>query len=152
MVDAARLRALLDHLRDTEAELARLRDMGRPAVRNDRDRLNSVKYLFVVAAETAIDAGQHVIASEGLAAPDSFAAVFEELGRHGWLPEDLVAALSAMARFRNLLVHGYTRIDDDRVVDILHTNLDDIARFRDTLAAKISQGDAADHRALGSPE
>jgi uncharacterized protein YutE (UPF0331/DUF86 family) len=144
MVDAARLRRLLDRLRDAEAELRRLRDLGRAEVREDPDRVNSAKYLFVVAAEAAIDAGQHVIASEGLAAPATFAGVFEELGRGGWITDELAVSLAAMARFRNLLVHGYADVDDERVLDTLYGDrLEDLAAFRRTLAGRaVSDGDA----------
>lgn len=135
MVDAARLRGLLDRLRETETELRRLRELGRDQVRGDVDRLNSVKYLFVLAAEVAIDAGQHVIAAEGLKAPDTFAGVFEELARGGYIPEELAAPLAAMARFRNLLVHGYARVDDEIVLDVLQgRNLDDLSRLRQELS------------------
>jgi uncharacterized protein YutE (UPF0331/DUF86 family) len=72
----------------------------RDEVAHDADRLNSVKYLFVLAAEVAIDAGQHVIAAEGLRSPASFAGVFDELGRAGWITEDLAASLGAMAAGR----------------------------------------------------
>lgn len=137
MVDEPRLRGLLDRLRDAEAELHRLRDLGREPVRHDADRLNSVKYLFVVAAEVAIDVGQHVIASEGLKAPDTFAGVFEELGRAGWLSAELARSLAAMARFRNLLVHGYADVDDDIVIDTLHSDaVGDLARFRQELSQR----------------
>lgn len=138
MVDVGRLRELLDRLREAEIELQRLRDLGRQPVREDVDRLNSVKYLFVLAAEVAIDAGQHIIASEGLRAPASFAGVFEELDRDGWLPPNLAASLAAMARFRNLLVHGYGDVDDDRVIEILHGSpIDELAQFRTELARRI---------------
>lgn len=135
MVDVERLRALLDRLRDTEHDLDRLRRTD--AVREDPDRLNSVKYLFVLAAEVAIDAGQHVIASEGLAVPATFAGVFEELQQGGWLSDELAASMSAMARFRNLLVHGYADVDDDRVMEILHTRLGDLAEFRRQISARV---------------
>jgi hypothetical protein len=51
--------------------------------------------------------------------PATFAAVFEELGRSGYLSEELAASLVSLARFRNLLEHGYADVDDDRVVEIL---------------------------------
>lgn len=138
MVDIGRLRGLLDRLREAEAELRRLRDLGRQPVREDVDRLNSVKYLFVLAAEIAIDSGQHVIASKGLRAPESFAGVFDELQRGDWLPPDLATSLAAMARFRNLLVHGYADVDDDRVIEILHgSSIDELARFRTELARRV---------------
>ena len=139
MVDAARLRALLDRLAEIEAGLRRLRDLGRSAVGEDVDRLNSLKYLFVLAAEVAIDIGQHVIATEGLRAPDTFAGVFDELGRGGWISEEVAGSLGAMARFRNLLVHGYADVDDGRVVEVLHgSSLDELAAFRQAIAQRIT--------------
>ncbi|MFA9446076.1 DUF86 domain-containing protein [Egicoccus sp. AB-alg6-2] len=135
MVDAERLLALLDRLERTEDELRRLRELGPAAVRDDVDRMYACKYLFVLAAEIAIDAGQHVIASEGYSAPSSFAGVFEELARRGAIDAELGDSLGAMARFRNLLVHGYAEVDDDRVVDILHGDrLHDLQRLRSSLA------------------
>jgi uncharacterized protein YutE (UPF0331/DUF86 family) len=63
--------------------------------------------------------------------------VLAELGRSGWVPDDLAASLSALARFRNLLVHGYADVDDDRVLAILHSGvLDDLAAFREELARR----------------
>jgi uncharacterized protein YutE (UPF0331/DUF86 family) len=92
MVDAARLRAMLEHLADAEAMLGELRDRG---------------------------------------ADDTFAEVFEELGRAGYLSQDLAASLASLARFRNLLVHGYAEVDDDRVVEILTgKHLQNLVRFR----------------------
>jgi uncharacterized protein YutE (UPF0331/DUF86 family) len=133
-VDAERLRSLLDRLRTTEQELTRLRDLGAAAVRDDVDRLNSVKYLFVMAAEIAIDTGQHIIAAEGLDGPGSFADVFGVLGRAGWLTDEFAETMAEVARFRNLLVHGYADVDDDRVVEILRDRLDDLATFRQQVA------------------
>ena len=39
-----------------------------------------------------------------------------------------------MARFRNLLVHGYQRVDDRRVLGILGSHLDDLDAFRANIA------------------
>jgi hypothetical protein len=46
-----------------------------------------------------------------------------------------------MARFRNLLVHVYERVDDRGVVEILKTRLDDFDAFREQIArAALSRG------------
>lgn len=37
--------------------------------------------------------------------------------------------LSDMARFRNLLVHQYTEIDNHKIHEILRKNLDDFEKF-----------------------
>ena len=91
----------------------------------------------MVAAEIAIDTGQHVIATEALDAPGTFAEVFQVLGNAGWLPTDLAETFGDIARFRNLLVHGYAEIDDDRVLQILDDRLDDLTAFRQHIASNL---------------
>ena len=133
MVDPGRLRALLDRLGEETGHLRRLAAGDRTSLA-DPDVLAAVKYRFVVAIETCIDAGQHVISSEVLRAPLDYADVFAVLGDAGFLPAQIVPALQDMARFRNLLVHGYLSVDDERVVEILRTSLGDLDTFRTELA------------------
>lgn len=45
-----------------------------------------------------------------------------------------------MARFRNLLVHNYADVDDDRVVEILHTSLGDLGDYAAAIGAKLTGG------------
>jgi len=60
--------------------------------------------------------------------------VFAQLEEAGHLTADLADRLAAMARFRDLLVHGYADVDDDRVIEILHGDpVSDLARFRHEL-------------------
>lgn len=69
MVDAERLRRVLQRVSD---DLATLRGYGRhdPAtILSDPARLGHVKYLFVTALEGCIDAAQHVCAAEGWGPP-----------------------------------------------------------------------------------
>ncbi|MGI8517101.1 MAG: type VII toxin-antitoxin system HepT family RNase toxin [Acidimicrobiia bacterium] len=73
-----------------------------------------------------------------MAVPDSYAEVFTILGDSGFLTERDAAALADAARFRNLLVHQYTKVDDRRVVDYLTTRLDDLKSFRMGVAKAIT--------------
>lgn len=72
-------------------------------------------------------------------APNDFADAFTSLGEAGVLPKETVPALRDMARFRNLLVHGYADVDDERVVEILRTELDDLETFRRHVAGYVSR-------------
>lgn len=139
MVDLLRLRALLERLRDEVSDLRRLAQYDAETLLADRDKLKSVKYGFVVAIEACIDAGQHIIASEGYRAPANYGDVFAVLAEHQHLPAEDVPTFIAMAGFRNVLVHGYADVDDRRVVDTLHRHLDDFDRFRSTLAASAAE-------------
>jgi uncharacterized protein YutE (UPF0331/DUF86 family) len=140
MVDPARGRALLDRLGEELDHLRRLAVHSDDEILADDDRLAAIKYRFIVAIETCIDLGQHVIASESLRAPHDFADVFVSLNEGGFLDAEVVPALQQAARFRNLLVHQYMKVDDRRVVEILRTRLDDLDAFRVSLARALAEG------------
>lgn len=130
MVDTQRLVALVDRLKGETAQLRRLAGYPPDEILTDADRVASVKYRFVVAIEICIDAGQHIISSEGLRVPKDFADVFVVLAETGFVSQGMVPTLQEMARFRNLLVHGYADVDDRLVVEILRSRLDDFDAFR----------------------
>lgn len=139
MVDPLRVQTLLDRLGAEVTALRRLAGRDADALLADDDVLAGVKYRFIVAIEACIDVGRHLVASEALRAPRDYADVFTVLGEAGLLPDQVVVALRDTARFRNLLVHeaGTHRsgaVDDRRVIEILHTRLDDLQRFREALA------------------
>lgn len=69
MADPLRVRALQERLREEVADLRGLAQCDTGTLLADRGKLKSVKYGFIVAIETCIDAGQHVIAGEGYRAP-----------------------------------------------------------------------------------
>ena len=134
MVDPSRLAALLARVGEERRALRRLAELGDDVIFDAPDRLAAMKYRFVVAAEALIDAGQHVIASEGWVPPASFADVFARLAEHGVVDPDLGRRLQDLARFRNLLVHQYADVDDRRVVEIARTRLDDLSDAAAALA------------------
>lgn len=135
MVDARRLRSMLDGLGVELRHLERLAAMSDEELLADPERMPGVKYRLQVAVETCIDAAEHTIASAGLRAPESFADAFVVLGEANLIDADLASALADAARLRNLLVHQYADIDDGRVREILRTKLSDLARFRTAVAA-----------------
>ena len=138
MADNGRLRGLLLRIGDELEHLRRLSALTAEDLQRDPDRLAGVKYRFIVAIEASIDASRLFALSGGLRAATSFADSFVVLGEAGLLRADLVERLQAMARFRNLLVHGYAVVDDARVVEILKTQLDDLDEFRRSLARTAS--------------
>lgn len=85
--------------------------------------------------ETCLDIAGHIIADEGLRVPDSYADMFRILQEKGILGDELGPAMEQMARFRNLVVHQYEKLDPALVVTILDRHLSDFGRFRDAIVA-----------------
>jgi uncharacterized protein YutE (UPF0331/DUF86 family) len=55
--------------------------------------------------------------------------MFKILGDEKVLEINLTNRLEDMARFRNLLVHRYGEIDDERFLEIIKTKIEDIIEF-----------------------
>jgi uncharacterized protein YutE (UPF0331/DUF86 family) len=138
VVDELRVRQMLDRLGEEIDALRRLSRRDAEELLHDDDLLAAVKYRFIVAIEVCIDIGRHVVASEGLRAPLDYADVFSVLAEAALLDSSAAADLRDTARFRNLLVHGYAKVDDTRVVEILRDRVDDLAAFRIALARAAS--------------
>jgi len=134
VVDELRVRQMLDRLGVEIDALRRLARLDPGALLRDDDLLAAVKSRFIVAVEVCIDVGRHVVASEGLRAPLDYADTFAVLADAELLDPAIAAELRDTARFRNLLVHGYAKVDDTRVVEILRDRVDDLAAFRTALA------------------
>jgi uncharacterized protein YutE (UPF0331/DUF86 family) len=134
MVDPRLLRAVLDRIGAETAHLRRLAEMSDDELLADPERMPGVKYRLQIAVEACIDAAEHIIASTGLRAPESYADAFTVLGESQVLDRTLTAALEDAARFRNLLVHQYGDVDDRRVREILRTRVVDLERFRVAVA------------------
>lgn len=128
MVDVERLARLLTRIRQDLASLRRYRAVDRDELRRDEVRMGHVKYLFVTLIEGCIDAAHHVCASEGFGPPDTNADAMLVLARNDLLTEDLAETIADGVRFRNVLVHLYAEVDDERVVGHLD-QLDEVERF-----------------------
>lgn len=133
MVDAERLHRLLRRVSDDLAVLRGYAAADAGQLRADPVRLGHVKYLFVTLLEGCIDAAQHVCAAEGLGPPSTNADAVLLLARHHFLDRELADTMVLAVRFRNVLVHGYTEVDDGRVVAYLE-RLDDVRGYVDALA------------------
>lgn len=138
MVDLGRLEDLLRRLDREVALLADLAAYDRDRIRDEPQLQYTAQRGLEIAIQICLDVAQHIIASEGLATPKDYAGAFAALGEAAWLPPDLAAAFQDAARFRNLLVHLYDDVDEERVVDILTTRLGDFERFRTAIAGRVA--------------
>jgi len=132
-VNLDRLRELAGHLRDA---VRQLRELGRTSPESflaDPRVLNSAKYLLIVAAEAALDICNHLAARRGARSPADYADCMTILAEIGVLDPDLTARLVRMARFRNLLVHLYARVDDAEVYRVIEESLGDFDRYLESV-------------------
>lgn len=128
-VNLDRLRELAGHLRDSVRQLRELGEATREMFVADARSVNSAKYLLIVATEAALDICNHLAARRGGRSPEDYADCMAIMAEIGVIDEDLKIRLMRMARFRNLLVHVYARVDDGEVHRIIRENLGDLERY-----------------------
>jgi len=133
-VDPIRVRELLGHINESGQRLRELARQSRADFLADYRNTESAKYLFIVAAEAAIDICNHIVARAGGRAPNSYADCFAALADLGVFSSVLAEQLQPLARFRNLLVHRYGEVSDERVYEIMHHDLGTLDSFRNAIA------------------
>ncbi len=136
-VVTSRLRLLaeyVDELLDYRAQASSFR------VYQDNKMLRrAVERALQVAVEACLDIGRRIIALEGFRYPENNQDVFRGLAEEGVVSADLLPTLLEMARFRNLIVHDYARIDDARVYGILKKRLSDFDAFAEAVRAYLEE-------------
>jgi uncharacterized protein YutE (UPF0331/DUF86 family) len=134
-LNADLVRTRCGDIEDAVKRLDRIRTMPRAEFLADRDVQDIAVRRLLVAIEAALGLCYHVSARRLQRVPDDFAACFAGLGQAGVIEPALGERLQAMARFRNLLVHMYWKVDYGRVFDVLVEGLEDLRAFRKAMAA-----------------
>jgi len=83
--------------------------------------------------ETCVDIAGHIIADKGYRTPKSYADTFLVLSQEKILDGKLFKALEKMAKFRNIVVHHYDKVDAEIVIGILKNDLQDFMAFKDSV-------------------
>lgn len=78
--------------------------------------------------QNALDIATHIAAASGLDSPD-YASAIDRLAELSVLPADFAAHLRPLAGFRNVLVHGYLRVDMSIVERVLREELKNLEAF-----------------------
>jgi len=99
----------------------------------------AVERSLQVAIETCLDIGRRLIALEGFCYPEDNRDVFQVLGEEGVVPQELLPSLANMARFRNLVVHDYAKIDGAQVYAILKKRLGDFDEYAKAVMAYLER-------------
>jgi len=116
-------------LRDALQKLGKLSTLSKEELLGNYEKIDAAKYNFIVAIEAVIDICNRIISQHGLGLPQDYSDVVRVMGEKGVFQERLVKTLVEMVKFRNLLVHLYWKIDNDRLYEYLRKNLRDFEEF-----------------------
>ena len=119
----------LESLRRCIARIESKRPIRPEVLRVDYDLQDIIALNLERAVQTCVDIAAHVISQTELPVPSTMGEGFERLAELQVISPQVAVSLQKAVAFRNILVHNYTSINWDIVVNILTHHLTDFVQF-----------------------
>ena len=110
-------------------ELKRFQAMNFRDISSDTDRMLALERLLYLVAQATIDLAEMLVKLKSFGKPETMSEAFDLLVQAKYINADLGGALAKMVGFRNILSHGYDKIEQSVIESVLYQRLNDIDRF-----------------------
>lgn len=137
MIDQRKITAYVSEIKVALDNLRHYAKLDKEAFLSSPISIRDTKYSFIIAGQAAIDLCYHLTAKLLKKAPSDYGNCFELLKDTGKFNEETLKGMANMAKFRNLLVHHYIKVEDDRVYDKLK-EIDCFERFVEEIGRVIA--------------
>jgi len=141
MVDRTLILRKLSMLEEYLKQIAEYRSISTEQYANDWKSQRIIERTLQMMVETCIDIAGHIISDMKYRIPTSYADSFSVLAENRIVDNNLSQSLVKMAKFRNVVVHDYDRVDAEIVIGILRRNLDDFKKYKDAVVKLIKMAD-----------
>lgn len=141
MVDKA---LLLRKLAELERYLGQIREYTNITIEqysSDWKIQRIIERTLQIMIETCVDIAGHIISDRGYRIPKSYADTFRVLHEENVLGKELFETMDKMAKFRNIVVHNYDKVDTSIVVTILRKHLDDFSTYKNAIINMLKEVD-----------
>ncbi|MCK8817617.1 DUF86 domain-containing protein [Natroniella sulfidigena] len=116
-------------LEDNLEKLKTLKEISKDEFLNDFRNVEATKHLLQTSVEIMIDIANKIIANERLEKPETSADGFRILAQNGMISDENKDKYIVMTKFRNRVVHMYSKVDETEIYSILQNNLIDYRLF-----------------------
>lgn len=123
------VRSRVQEVEESLRRLEKIAEIPRDEFLKDADARDIACYRLLVSIEAALSLCYHVSAKKLVKVPEGYADCFGLLVENDLIEPELGRRLQRMARFRNMLVHVYWKVDYEQVYRILQENLSDLRAF-----------------------
>jgi uncharacterized protein YutE (UPF0331/DUF86 family) len=141
MVDEALLLRNLAELENCLGQIKEYDDIVVEQYVRDWKTQRIVERTLQMMIETCVDIAGHIISDKRYRVPKSYGETFRILREENVLRERLCETMEKMAKFRNIVVHSYDKVDAEIVVNILRNHLDDFLHYRNAILAFLKRID-----------
>ena len=118
-------------LKELNKNLKQLRNyqgINAKQLNNNMSKLWAIERGLQLSIQIILDIGNHILADKGITV-ENYADIFQKLINQEIIPKEYGKRIKGMAGFRNILVHEYTEVDLNVIVEVLENSLDDFEKF-----------------------
>ncbi|MGD2100478.1 MAG: DUF86 domain-containing protein [Desulfobacterales bacterium] len=133
MVDEALILRKLNELDLYRSQLKEYESITADQYSEDWKTQRIIERTLQMMIETCADIAGHIISDRGFRIPTSYAETFKVLLEEKILDRKLYAVMEKIARFRNILVHHYDKVDAEIVTAILKNDLADFTIYEQAI-------------------
>ena len=133
MVDEALILRKLAELDQYHNQLKEYKNTTADQYEGDWKIQRIIERTLQMMIETCADIAGHIIADKGFRIPKSYADTFKVLLEERILDREVFAIMEKIAKFRNIVVHHYDKIDAEIVTTILKKDLADFIAYKATI-------------------
>lgn len=125
--DKIRIKSHLNDIKKNSRELQQLIDKNE--LKPDSLAMKAAKYLLIELAEAMANTIQHILAKEQGVTVSGYIDSIVKAHNQGLISKDLFQKLKPFFDFRNSLVHRYWNINDEHLIENIHTGREDFDHF-----------------------
>jgi uncharacterized protein YutE (UPF0331/DUF86 family) len=133
MVDEALILRKLAELDQYYSQLKEYKNTTADQYSDDWKIQRIIERTLQMMIETCADIAGHIIADKGFRIPKSYADTFKVLQEEKILDKKLYAVMEKIAKFRNIVVHHYDKVDAEIVTAILKKDLADFISYKEAI-------------------
>ena len=133
MINQGRIQTYLDTLLRETGALREALTLSDEKIQAMPLVLRGVKYSMIVIAEVIAEICQHILAKQHKTAVSGFGETLAKAASFGILSNELYTRLAPFLRFRNMLVHGYWKVDDALFLSSLRNGIGDFGEFAECI-------------------
>ena len=130
-LDLIRLKKYLSDIVHSANELRQITQKN--SLRPDSIELKAAKYLLIELAEAMSNTLQHILAKQKGVAVTGYIDTISKGYKEGIISKELFHKLKPFFDFRNSLVHRYWIIDDEKLIENIHSGQNDFDQFADKI-------------------
>ena len=128
-INIEKIKTLEKDLLNTVSEIKSIIAMNEEVFVKEPKEIYALRYLLIEAVEAMANICNHILTRVTSQVPKGYPDCFEKLSEAGIITRELGEKLRKLASLRNILIHKYWEIDDQKIFRSAKENIEDFEQY-----------------------